>query len=88
MQVIKFSAPWCAPCKALSAELTKYPHVHVMEIDIDENPDVKSRWGLRSVPTLVALDTLTGDEIDRMIGFSSSKQLKGFIENNTEVGTY
>jgi len=88
MQIIKFSAPWCAPCKTLSAELTKYPHVHIMEIDIDENPGAKARWGLRSVPTLVALDTLTGDECDRMIGFNSSKQLKDFIEKNTEVGTY
>lgn len=88
MQVIKFSAPWCAPCKALSAELTKYPYVHVIEIDIDENPGAKTEWGLRSVPTLVALDTLTGDEQDRMIGFNSSKQLKDFIGKNTEVGTY
>lgn len=88
MQILKFSAPWCAPCKALSAELTKYPYVHVIEIDIDENPGAKTEWGLRSVPTLVALDTLTGDEQDRMIGFNSSKQLKDFIGKNTEVGTY
>jgi len=81
MQVIKFSAPWCAPCKAMSAELTKYPHVTVTEVDIEENPSAKAQWGLRSVPTLVILDE-TGEETNRMVGFQPSK-LKEFLTAGT-----
>jgi len=83
MQILKFSASWCGPCKSLLAALTKYPSLEIVEVDIDENPTAKPTWGLRSVPTLIAVDD-DNKEVDRMIGFSSSQQLADFIKR---VGT-
>lgn len=81
MKLLKFQASWCGPCKMLSktiesikTELT----VPIEEIDIDEQSDIASQYGIRSVPTLVLLD---GDiEISRKIGALNATQLKEFLQ--------
>lgn len=47
-----FTASWCAPCKVVKEELTKYNHT-VEVVDIDENPGLVRACNVRSVPSLV-----------------------------------
>lgn len=64
-------AAWCGPCRMvapivdqLSAELSG--KVRVAKLNIDENPATPSRFGVRSIPTLLIFKD--GREVDRIVG--------------------
>ena len=64
-------APWCGPCRTvgpivdeLAAELAG--RVRVGKLNVDDNPATASRFGVRSIPTLLLLRD--GREIDRIVG--------------------
>tara|TARA_E500000178_G_C16767615_1_gene637637 strand:+ start:205 stop:558 length:354 start_codon:yes stop_codon:yes gene_type:complete len=58
--VLKFSASWCGPCKAISPyieELKKeYPTVKVIEIDADENQELCKKYTITKLPSFVFLN--------------------------------
>jgi thiol-disulfide isomerase/thioredoxin len=58
VQVLAFTAGWCEPCQRDNRQLQglRRRGVNVIEIDIDENPALASRYGVRSVPTYVVLE--------------------------------
>jgi thioredoxin 1 len=64
IEVLKFSANWCTPCKLLSATLKDAEGVK--EIDIDQNRELTAQYSVRSVPTLVFLQD--GKEVERTVG--------------------
>ena len=82
MQILKFSADWCAPCKALDTQLKRlFPLLDIQHIDIDSTEGRKAAilYGVRSVPTLILLDE-TGEERNRLTGSVSDAKLKEFFE--------
>ncbi len=67
MKIKKFSATWCAPCKMLSKMLTGVNNVEIESIDIDDNFELATQYGVRGVPTMVMIDE-QNNEIKRMVG--------------------
>jgi len=66
-----FWAPWCGPCHAVAPALERIAgrrasRLKVVKVNIDENPDLAARFGVRSIPTMVVLRR--GREVDRMVG--------------------
>ncbi len=56
--LVDFWAEWCAPCRAIAPILEevsrdKGDRVTVAKINIDENPGVPSKYGVRGIPTLM-----------------------------------
>jgi thioredoxin 1 len=51
--VLKFSAPWCAPCKAMSQIFKDVDGI--TNIDVDEDTVTATRYGIRRIPTFVFL---------------------------------
>ena len=56
--IIKFEADWCMPCKNLTPileDLSKIYHetIDVATCNIDENPLIARKFGIRSIPTLM-----------------------------------
>ena len=67
MEVLRFTATWCQPCKALAQQLEELGlDKDVTVVDIDEQSELAIKYGVRSVPTMVALDN--GKEVKRMVG--------------------
>ena len=83
MSFIKFSAPWCAPCKELAKRLQLFSSVSVSDVDIKKNPEEALKFNVRGVPTLVKLDG-NGLEVNRLVGLPTVEKLKEFLtEGNT-----
>ena len=57
IEVKKFSASWCGPCKTLAPIFNEvknsYTGVTFTEYDIDERSDVAAQYAIRSVPTVI-----------------------------------
>ena len=64
-------APWCGPCKMIAPALEELAvemagRARIAKLNVDENPETASRFGVRSIPTLLVLRG--GSEIDRIVG--------------------
>ena len=82
-ELLKFTAPWCKACKAMSAllEATPLKDCELKEIDVDdsENQDLATKYGIRSLPTMVLLKD--GEEVERFIGATPVNKLQESINN-------
>lgn len=56
--------------------------VKIAKVDVDESPEVASRFGIRSIPCLVLFKN--GQEVDRVVGAQSKAQLKSWMENQAK----
>lgn len=78
MRVIRFTASWCHPCKQLANLLEEIvTPVYIEVIDIDEQSEVATEFGIRSVPTMVMLDGNT--EVKRMSGVKTKQALQEWL---------
>lgn len=66
-KVLKFSAQWCAPCRALGETLSKVEDVTIENVDIDNNEELCEKYNIRSVPTLIFLNN-ENKEVGRSVG--------------------
>lgn len=64
VEVLKFSATWCGPCRVLAQTLKDVPGI--TNIDIEKEQETARKYGIRSVPTLVFLKD--GKEVHRQTG--------------------
>lgn len=76
--VVDFWAAWCGPCRMVAPELEKLSadragKVLVAKVDTDALPDVAGRFGIRSIPTLIAFKD--GRESKRISGAMSASAI-------------
>jgi len=74
MQLIKFYATWCQPCKNLSRTMEdmEFPFP-VVEIDIEDQMEIAMVYNVRSVPTLILINS-EGEVIERLQDSKATKQ--------------
>lgn len=57
--VLKFYASWCKPCQEFKPKVIEvaeeYSHVTFASINVDEEPDLVAKFGIKTVPQLVAM---------------------------------
>lgn len=83
--LVDFWAEWCAPCRAIAPVLEELDHemqgkIKIAKLNVDENPDIASRYKVFSIPTLVLFKN--GREIGRMIGAAPKSKIMKFIDES------
>ena len=67
MEVLRFTASWCQPCKALAQQLNELElNEYITVIDIDEQPELAKQYGVKTVPMLMVMDN--NKEVSRLRG--------------------
>ena len=76
-------ASWCAPCRMIAPVVEELAgelagRVRVGKLDVDANPLVASRFGIRSIPTLLIMSG--GREVDRIVGVVPKEEIVRRLE--------
>jgi thioredoxin 2 len=77
--LVDFWAPWCGPCRTMSPILdniaVKYTgRLKVVKVNVDENPVTASRYGIRSIPSLVLFKK--SNAVKSIIGAQPQEELE------------
>jgi thioredoxin 1 len=83
--LIDFWAEWCGPCKMIAPMLddvaVEYAdRLAIKKLNIDENPNIAQKFGIRSIPTLMLFKD--GAVHAQKLGAMSKSQLTEFLETN------
>ena len=82
--IVDFWAEWCGPCKALSPLVDELAEemgdkVKVLKMNIDENPETPTKYGVRGIPTLMVFKG--GQVTETKVGGMSKAQLTEWAES-------
>jgi thioredoxin 1 len=83
--VVDFWAEWCGPCRMIAPALEELASelggkVTVAKINIDENPGVPTKYGVRGVPTLMIFHQ--GQVAATKVGALPKSKIKEWIESS------
>lgn len=81
--LVDFWAEWCPPCRALAPTIDEVAaqfegRVKFVKLNIDENPNVPSQFGVRSIPTLILFKG--GQQVDQVLGNIPKAQVVSLVE--------
>ncbi|ALC89747.1 thioredoxin [Bacillus sp. FJAT-18017] len=83
--LVDFWATWCGPCKMIAPVLEEIDgeigdKVKIVKLDVDENPETASQYGVMSIPTLLLMKD--GEVVDKVVGYQPKENLTAVIENH------
>ena len=80
--VVDFWAEWCGPCRNIAPALDEIASdlqgkVRIARLNVDENPEVTSRYGIHSIPTLMIFKN--GKSVASKVGAETKSALSHWI---------
>ena len=83
--LVDFWAEWCGPCKMIAPLLDEAAdeyadRLSIVKLNVDENPNIAQKFGIRSIPTLILFKD--GAVQAQKLGAMSKSQLTDFLDSN------
>lgn len=81
--LVDFWAEWCGPCRALGPSLEalateKGEQIKVVKVNIDDNPNAPTKYGVRSIPTMLIFKD--GEVVAQTVGALPKSELFKWVE--------
>ena len=80
--LIDFWADWCGPCRMLSPIVdevaAQHSDVKVGKVDIDAQPELASRFGVMSIPTLIVFKN--GQKVGESVGLVPKENIEALLK--------
>jgi thioredoxin 1 len=69
--LVDFWAVWCGPCRMVTPTVEQIAdeyvgRIKVVKVDVDDNMEISSRYGIQSIPTLMLFKG--GQPVERLVG--------------------
>ena len=81
--LVDFWAAWCGPCKMVAPIVEEIASeqqgkLKVVKVDVDENPQTASEYGVMSIPTLMVFKN--GQAVERLVGYMPKAKLMQAVQ--------
>lgn len=88
--LVDFWAAWCAPCRMIAPTVAqvaeKYAETaRVVKLNVDENPNVPQKYGIKGIPTLIMFRN--GKEEERVVGATTKEAIARMIDKQVNAGS-
>jgi len=83
--LVDFWAPWCGPCRMIAPVLDQLDEelgdkVKITKLNVDENPETASRFGVMSIPTLLLFKD--GQVVDKIVGAGPKEMFENMLKKH------
>ena len=83
--LVDFWAAWCAPCRMIAPTVAQVAEKYsdtarVVKLNVDENPNVPQKYGIKGIPTLILFKG--GKEEERVVGATSKDAISRMIDKH------
>ncbi len=86
--LVDFWAEWCAPCRMMNPTIEAVAEAFagkasVVKLNVDDNPSVTQRFGIKGIPTLILFKD--GKEAERVVGATNEQAVARMIQENLKT---